>query len=326
MKKILLLSTGGTIGCIQTDDGLIPGIPIQKLVRYLPLNENEVQISTETVVNIDSTNMQPEHWEEIARAVYDKYHHFDGFVITHGTDTLSYTSAALSYFLRNLQKPVVLTGSIQPIDAKKTDGVKNLTDAVTYATKGTAGVFVVFGGRVIKGTRAVKMRTESYDAFESINYPYIAYIEGNHIQNNMEVTDKADGELRLETGLCTDVHLFKLYPGVKPDLLHSIKDQFKGVIIETFGSGGLPFLGRDLSKTVDNLIQEGKFVVITTQCLEEGADLSLYKVGRLIDQSKVILSIDMNTEALLPKLMWAMGKTLKLSEVKEIVESTNTPM
>lgn len=119
-EKILLLSTGGTIGCIQTTgDGLIPGIPIQKLVRYLPLNENEVQISTETVVNIDSTNMQPEHWEEIARTVYDNYHHFDGFVITHGTDTLSYTSAALSYFLRNLQKPVVLTGSIQPIDAKK---------------------------------------------------------------------------------------------------------------------------------------------------------------------------------------------------------------
>ncbi|WP_347553220.1 asparaginase (plasmid) [Pseudalkalibacillus hwajinpoensis] len=325
MKKILLLSTGGTIGCIQTDEGLIPGIPIEELVRYLPLNENEVHISTETVLNIDSSNMQPEHWEEIAKAVYNNYHHFDGFVITHGTDTLSYTSAALSYLLPNLQKPVVLTGSIQPIDAKKTDGVKNLTDAVTYATKGAAGVFVVFGGRVIEGTRAVKMRTESYDAFESINYPYIAYIEGNHIQHNMEVTDKADGELRLESGLCTDVHLFKLYPGVKPEILDSIKDQFKGVIIETFGSGGLPFLGRDLSKTVENLIQEGKIVVITTQCLEEGADLSLYKVGRLIDQSKVILSNDMNTEALLPKLMWAMGKTLKLSEVKEIVESSNTP-
>ncbi|TDL32867.1 asparaginase [Jeotgalibacillus sp. S-D1] len=323
MKKILLLSTGGTIGCIQTDEGLIPGIPIEELISYLPLNEGDVELSTDTILNIDSTNMQPEHWGEIARAVYDHYHHYDGFVITHGTDTLSYTSAALSYFLPNLQKPVVLTGSIQPIDAQKTDGVRNLSDAVTYAAQGAAGVFVVFGGRVIQGTRAVKMRTESYDAFESINYPYIAYIEGNQIQQNMELPDKVAGELRLETELCTDVHLFKLYPGVKPEILDSIKDQFKGVIIETFGSGGLPFLGRDISKTVQNLIQEGKIIVITTQCLEEGADLSLYKVGRLIDQSKVILSNDMNTEALLTKLMWAMGKTLNLSEVKKLVE---TPM
>ncbi|ELK47750.1 UNVERIFIED_CONTAM: asparaginase [Halobacillus marinus] len=325
MKRILLLSTGGTIGCIQTEEGLIPGIPIQDLVGYLPLKEEDVQIDTDTVLNIDSTNMQPEHWEEIAKAVYAHYPDYDGFVITHGTDTLSYTSAALSYMLPNLQKPVVLTGSIQPIDAQKTDGVRNLTDAVTYAKQGEPGVFVVFGGRVIEGTHAVKMRTESYDAFESINYPYIAYIEGDRIEPNMDVPDRVEGDFRLETGLCTDVHLFKLYPGVKPEMLNLIKDHFQAVIIETFGSGGLPFLERDLTKTVEELIGEGKIVVITTQCLEEGADLSLYKVGRVIDQEKVILSNEMNTEALLPKLMWAMGRTSNFSELKQLVEGSSCP-
>ncbi|SDH85359.1 asparaginase [Alteribacillus bidgolensis] len=322
MKKILLLSTGGTIGSVQTDEGLIPGIPIQELIRFLSVDESKIQISTETVLNIDSTNMQPEHWVKIAEAVYENYSQYDGFVITHGTDTLSYTSAALSYMLQNLQKTVVVTGSIQPIDAKKTDGIKNLGDAVTFASEGTHGVFVVFGGRVIEGTRAVKMRTESYDAFESVNYPYIAYIEEQEILYNIRVSNKVTGEFRLDSELCSDVYLFKLFPGAKPEILESIRGQFNGLIIETFGSGGLPFLERNFFETVEKLINEGMIVAITTQCLEEGADLTLYKVGRIIDQSKVILSNDMNTEALLPKLMWAMGKTSNAVHVKEIVESS----
>ncbi|MFB5660343.1 asparaginase [Alteribacillus sp. HJP-4] len=321
MKKILLLSTGGTIGSVQTDEGLIPGIPIQEVSRFLSVDESKIQISTETVLNIDSTNMQPEHWVKIAKAVYENYSQYDGFVITHGTDTLSYTSAALSYMLHNLQKTVVVTGSIQPIDAKKTDGIKNLGDAVTFASEGTFGVFVVFGGRVIAGTRAVKMRTESYDAFESVNYPYIAYIEEQEITYNMSVSKKVMGEFKLDAELCPDVYLFKLFPGAKPEMLESIRGQFNGLIIETFGSGGLPFLERNFFETVEKLINEGTIVVITTQCLEEGADLTLYKVGRIIDQSKIILSNDMNTEALLPKLMWAMGKTSNVARVKKIVES-----
>ncbi|MEH7549116.1 MULTISPECIES: asparaginase [Bacillaceae] len=320
MKKILLLATGGTIASVERNEGLVPELSVEELLNFLPETSSDVHVDGRILMNIDSTNLQPEQWIKIAEAVYTHYHDYDGFVITHGTDTLAYTSSALSYMLQGLEKPVVLTGSQVPISFKKTDAKKNVSDALRFACEDIGGVFVLFDGRVILGTRAVKMRTKSYDAFESINHPYVAYVNRNEINYKWKPV-RASKKFSLNTSLCTDVFLMKLYPGMKPETFDCLKDLYKGIIIESFGNGGLPFEGRNLLSKIQELTEKGIAIVITTQCLEEGEDLLLYEVGRKVAQHQVILSGDMNTEAIVPKLMWALGQTDSLEKVKRIIET-----
>jgi L-asparaginase len=320
MKKILLLATGGTIASVEGNEGLVPGLSAEELLRFIPDLSQDIKIDGKILMNIDSTNIQPEHWVKMADAIYKNYQEYDGFVITHGTDTLAYTSSALSYMLQGLGKPVVLTGSQIPISFKKTDAKKNVTDALRFACENIGGVFIVFDGRVILGTRAVKMRTKSYDAFESINHPYVAYVNKNEVKYQWK-PEPVTQELSLKTNVCTDVFLMKLYPGTKPEIFDCLKDLYKGIIIESFGNGGLPFEGRNLLTKVQELTEKGIAVVITTQCLEEGEDLRLYEVGHKVAQHPVILSGDMNTEAIVAKLMWALGQTDSLDQVKEIIET-----
>ncbi|WP_026695418.1 asparaginase [Peribacillus kribbensis] len=320
MKKILLLATGGTIASVEGNEGLVPGLTAEELLHFLPAGLGDMKVDGRILMNIDSTNLQPEQWVQIAEAVYSHYHEYDGFVITHGTDTLAYTSAALSYMLQGLGKPVILTGSQVPISFKKTDAKKNVSDALRFACEDIGGVFVMFDGRVILGTRAVKMRTKSYDAFESINHPYVAYVTNNNITYQWKPSPSSK-EISLNTKLCTDVFLMKLYPGMKPETFDVLKNLYKGIIIESFGNGGLPFEGRNLLSKIQELTEQGTAIIITTQCLEEGEDLLLYEVGRKVAQHQIILSGDMNTEAIVAKSMWALGQTDSLAEVKEIIET-----
>lgn len=321
MKKILLLATGGTIASVESEEGLVPGMSAEELLKYFQNPVQSVDVTCQILMNRDSTNMQPEHWVKMVEAVASNYDHYDGFVITHGTDTLAYTSAALSYMLQGLKKPVVLTGSQVPISFKKTDAKKNLSDALLFACEDIGGVFVVFDGRVIVGTRAVKMRTKSYDAFESINHPYVASIKGDQVNYFWKPAFNEE-PLVIDKSICPDVFLLKLYPGIKPEIFDFIKTSYKGVIIESFGNGGVPFEERNLLPKIKELTDAGIAVLISTQCLEEGQDLYLYEVGRKVAQYNVIISGDMNTEAIVAKFMWALGKTTKLSEVKQIIETS----
>ena len=170
------------------NEGLVPGLSAEELLNYFSKSSRNLEIDCKILMNIDSTNMQPEHWKEIANAVFNHYDDYDGFVITHGTDTLAYTSSALSYMLQGLRKPVVLTGSQVPISFKKTDAKKNVADALRFACEDVGGVFIVFDSRVIIGTRAVKMRTKSYDAFESVNYPYVAEVNEDEVKYHWKPT------------------------------------------------------------------------------------------------------------------------------------------
>jgi L-asparaginase len=321
MKRLLLLATGGTIASVESKEGLVPGMSAEELLNYFEKSTLPVDVTCKILMNKDSTNMQPEHWITMAEAIASNYDQFDGFVITHGTDTLAYTSAALSYMLQGLDKPVVLTGSQVPISFKKTDAKKNLTDALRFACEDTGGVFIVFDGRVIVGTRAVKMRTKSYDAFESINHPYVASIKGNDVTYFWK-PEVSEHKLIVDKSLCPDVFLLKLFPGIKPEIFDYVKAAYKGVIIESFGNGGVPFEDRNLLPKIKELTEAGIAVLISTQCLEEGQDLYLYEVGRKVAQYDVIISGDMNTEAIVPKLMWALGKTMTISEVKQIIETS----
>lgn len=321
MKNILLLATGGTIASVPGDEGLAPGLTDQDLLRYFPDPNGTFKLHSINVMNVDSTNMQPEFWIEIAKTIYENYDRYDGFVITHGTDTLGYTSAALSYMLQNLTKPIVMTGSMVPIGFEETDAKRNLIDAVRFSCENIGGVYVVFDGKVISGTRAVKVRSKSYSAFMSVNSPYIARIDGSHVHYLEHVSANGRGSVKLDTSLCTEVFLLKLYPGITPEIFDYIKQTYRGVIIESYGNGGIPFEKRNLLPKINELIEAGVAVVITTQCLEEGTDLQRYEVGRKVSKKLIISSRDMNTEAIVTKLMWVLGKTENLDLVKEMMET-----
>ncbi|PWI57235.1 asparaginase [Sulfoacidibacillus thermotolerans] len=323
MKRILLIATGGTIASVKGPQGLVPRLSPEQLAMYIAGEQNaDFTVQFLQLLSLDSTNMQPEHWQQIAECIADNYSEFDGFVITHGTDTMAFTAAALSYMLQGVGKPIVLTGSQVPIQEYKTDARKNLLDALRLACEDLGGVYVVFNGHVIAGTRAVKMRTKSYDAFESINYPPVAHWNGTTFEYQWVPIKHEDQKPRFNTALNPDIFLLKLYPGTKPELFEHLKPLYRGIIIESFGNGGVPSLKRNLLPQIEALADAGVAIVITTQCLQEGEDLSLYEVGRRVAQNpKIILSYDMNTEAIVPKLMWALGQSDDIARIKEIMET-----
>lgn len=272
------------------------------------------------MLSLDSTNIQPEHWKQMAAAIEQNYHRYDGFVITHGTDTMAYTASILSYMIQNSRKPIVVTGSQKPMDAVETDATRNLRDSIRFACEDMGGVFIVFNGSVINGCRAVKVRTKSRNAFESVNYPVVATIDESSIKYSL--TGPRPGEckeVRYFPSISTEVFLLKLIPGVKPDIFDFIKGKYRGLVIESFGSGGVPFMGdpNTLAK-INNLALSGVTIVITTQCLFEGGDLSVYEVGQKLMKSPVIPAYDMTTEAAVTKLMWALGQTDDFNEVKKL--------
>ena len=182
MKQILLIATGGTIASKSTHSGLSPKISPEELLTYVPEAEKLCEIEVIQPFNLDSTNVRQEHWLQLEKVIEENYSRFDGFVICHGTDTMAYTSAALSYLIQNNRKPVVVTGAQRPIDLAITDARANLLDSIRFACDDRAhGVNIVFGGTAIAGTRAKKERTKSFNAFSSINYPAIAIIQDQRI-------------------------------------------------------------------------------------------------------------------------------------------------
>ena len=330
MKKILMITTGGTIASQATENGLAPTFNADDLMMFMPEIREKTTIQTLTLFSIDSTNMTLELIGKIAEAVYEHYEAYDGFVITHGTDTMAYTSAALVYMLKNLGKPVVLTGSQVVVGALFSDVRKNLSDAFLFAREGIPGVFVSFDGIIINGSRATKFRSKSRDAFSSINFPVVAEMKlGMAKYNNLmyhgiySKTYEIDQSKKLElnTRFCEDVAVVKLHPGIKPELFDFIKDNYKGVVIESFGVGGIPNQFVKINDKLDELIEANIAVVITTQCVEDGTELGVYAVGQ-ITSDQIINAGDMNTEAIVMKLMWALGNFETHDEIKAFMETT----
>ena len=319
MKKILLLATGGTIASVQTEQGLAPATTAEEILSYIPEAKNLCDLSVQQIFNIDSTNIQPEHWVKIATEIQKEYERYDGFVITHGTDTMAYTSAALSYLIQNSEKPIIITGSQRPISASITDATKNLMDSIRFAIKKNVhGVFLVFDGKAIVGTRARKIRSKSYSAFESINYPVAAFIDENRILQYVETESEPHAPI-FYNRLVPKVFVLKLIPGVEPDILQYISKHYDAIIIESYGVGGIPFHDmRNFFKELEEMTKQGKIIVITTQVMLEGSDAEVYEVGfKAINQYNVLQAYDMTVEAAAVKLMWILGKTKNFAEVKE---------
>ena len=310
MKRILMLATGGTIASENTEAGLAPGMDGAEFLRYVPSVQALCQVDCLQVCNIDSTNMTPAHWLAIARAVEARYDGYDGFVISHGTDTMAYTAAALSYHIQGSPKPIVLTGSQKPIHMDITDSKTNLMDAFAVACDGRMpGVTVVFGGAVILGTRARKTYSKSYGAFSSINYPVLGVVqEGRLIPYLLPA---ADPEPRFYRELNQRVSLVKLIPGLSPAYLDFALRESDAVLVESYGVGGVP-AGEEgaFYRLLRQGVAQGKTIVVTTQVQNEGSDLAVYNVGhRLKTDLGVLEAYDMTTEAAVAKLMWALAQS-----------------
>ena len=175
-KRILLIGTGGTIASEVTEGGLAPELTTEQLLRHVPGISKICSVDCLQLLNLDSTNIGPGHWLQMARCLREHYGRYDGFVLTHGTDTMAYTAAALSYLVQGSPKPIVLTGAQRPIGFDSTDSKTNLSDAFRCASEDLPGVSIVFDGKVIPGTRAKKTRSKSFQAFSSINYPYLGIL------------------------------------------------------------------------------------------------------------------------------------------------------
>lgn len=318
MKKILLLTTGGTIASVMTDQGLVPDTSGEKILAYVPEIRDICRVRVKQVMNLDSTNLQPEHWVKITCEIRAAYEEYDGFVITHGTDTMAYTAAALSYLVQNSQKPVILTGAQKPISELITDARKNLLDSIRFAVRdGVKGVYIVFDGKAILGTRARKVRTKSYSAFESINYPVAAFIDDKRILQYVEAEQRPE-QVRFYDKINPKVFLLKLIPGIDPEILRYIGKHYDAIIIESYGVGGIPFYDRrNFLAELENLSKEGKIVVIATQVMLEGSDAEIYEVGfKAVNHYNVLQAYDMTIEAAAVKLMWILAGTREFDKVK----------
>lgn len=309
MKNILMLTTGGTIASVITPYGLIPTLNSEELLSYLPRMEEGIKINTRELYSIDSTNTKPEHWILIANAIEAEYDNYDGFVICHGTDTMAYTASALSYLIQDSPKPIVLTGAQKPIGMEITDAKSNLRDSILYAADDkSCGVQIVFSGKVILGTRAKKTRTFSFEAFSSINYPFIAEIYDGKIIRYIS-QDKYNMNPSFYHNLNENVYVMKLIPGISDSLIPTIFEKYDGIILESFGTGGVPDSIQDtIFKSLDKYAANDKVLVITTQVQNEGSDTDIYEVGVKLKKYKFLEAADMTLEATLTKMMWVLSK------------------
>ena len=288
MKKILMLGTGGTVACVPSADGLVPALDGPAMIKLVPELEDVCAIETKQILNLDSSNLAPQHWKIIAEAITAHYEQYDGFVITHGTDTMAYTAAALSQMLCNCQKPVVLTGAQLPIQAEGSDAPDNIYHSFLAATSSLKGVALVFGDQVIHGAYAKKLYTENFNGFASINRAPMATIRHNHLfweKSALQGGGYGEGEFTIDTALEPKVAVVKLIPGTTPDILEFyLAKGYKGLVIEGFGAGGVPNGDNNWLPKLEQVLQAGVTVVCATQCLYDGVHLDTYPMGILAER------------------------------------------
>ena len=306
-KKILLLTTGGTIASVPGGEGLVPhrsGV----MERELEQLRTYYSITIQDVMCLDSSNIRPEEWQLIAQTVFEQRQGYDGIVISHGTDTMAYTASAVTFMLPDIDLPVVFTGSQLPLTDMLSDGPDNLRTAFAMAASGCPGVFLAFDRKVMLGCRAVKVRASGFSAFESVNARYAALVSNLGLVVDPQVLPKFQGQSRLCPNISREVFLLKLTPGLNPAVFDMLAAMgYKGIVIEAFGLGGMNVLHRGL-RGIRRCVEDGVSIVVTTQCLYDSANLEVYQVGNKLLELGVIQGRDMTSEAAMTKLMWAIGQ------------------
>ena len=295
------------------------------MLEYIPEAKEFCTIDTVQPFALDSTNVCADHWLKLARLIESKYEFYDGFVLCHGTDTMAYTAAALSYLIQNNRRPIVITGAQKPIDLAITDARSNLMDSLRFASHDRAhGISIVFGGIVIAGTRAKKEFSKSYNAFSSINYPDIASIHDSRIIFYIDDKDQNTRPLVFYHEMNNRIFLMKLIPGTDGKILDMLASSYDGLIIESFGVGGLPNYGNaSFLHALSDWMEAGKLVCMATQVTHEGSDMEIYQVGKVIKEKFPVLeSYDMTLEASVTIMMWVLGQTRDLKECRELFYTT----
>ena len=323
MKKILMIATGGTIASQTGAQGLIPEIAAENLLKCVPEIYEICQPSAIQIYNIDSTNVTPAHWVKLAQTIADNYDAYDGFVVCHGTDTMSYTAAMISYMVQHSPKPIVFTGSQKPIDREDTDARINLRDSFLYAASDLASdVVIVFQGNVIAGTKAKKIRTKSYNAFASVDFPNLAVIRDKKIVQYITTPKQDKPEFFLE--LNEKVGLLTLTPGMSGEILDVYFRHHDAVVLSGYGTGGIPegeYYG--FYDIIQRWEKKGKTLVVTTQVQQEGSDMDVYQVGRgWKNRFDLLESYSMTYESIITKLMWVLAQTKQDSEVRKLFYKT----
>ena len=318
-KKILLVTTGGTIASVPGGEGLEPHRS-DVMERELQQLRTYYDITVRDVMCLDSSNIRPEEWQLIAQEIFEQRTGYDGIVVSHGTDTMAYTASAVTFMLPNIDCPVVFTGSQLPLRDIFSDGPDNLRTAFAMAASGKPGVFLAFDRKVMLGCRAVKVRASGFSAFESVNARYAAQVSNLGLVINEAVLPKCQGQTALRTDISKNVFLLKLTPGLNPAVFDMLAAMgYKGIVIEAFGLGGINVLNRGL-RGIHRCVEDGISVVVTTQCLYDSSDLRVYQVGNKLLEMGVIQGRDMTSEAAMTKLMWAIGQGMEQPEIAKLFE------
>lgn len=326
MKKILIINTGGTIGMTKTEKGYMPdaaylhkalesmdalqaeGMPDWELEDILPL--------------LDSSNMTVSDWNRIGVMIAENYADYDGFVILHGTDTMAYTAAALSFMLENLNKPVVLTGSQIPLCELRSDGRDNLITSLLIAAAGIVReVCICFGDKLLRGNRSMKYSADELIAFVSPNYPALAEIGIDITYRNGALLPPPAGAFHFQPLEEVPIGVLKVFPGIQFGLFESIMtESLRGIVIETFGTGNIPNTGSSLLPIIGRAFENGTIVVVCTQCPHGTVQLGTYETSDALKSFGGVSGTDMTTEAAVAKLYYLFSKGLDKNEIKRLME------
>lgn len=300
---------------------LEPATNATDIIRDFPKIQKHIKLDFKMVINIDSSNMLPAHWTAIAKKIKELYNQYDGFVIAQGTDTMAYSGSALSFALQNLSKPIVMTGSLIPLDELASDGRNNLIYACLTAALDIAEVCIVFANKIFRANRAKKHHESFVDVFHSPNFPPLGELGRPTVLKEWR-KKRRKRILKFQPKFDSKISLLKLFPGFDPEILEKpIERGAHGIIIEGFGPGNIPILENSITSKIEKAVKKGIPVIIGNQMEKGVTNLNVYEAGFCAAKAGAISSKDMTIEATVAKLMWALAQTKNIQKIKKIMET-----
>ncbi|WP_291403624.1 type I asparaginase [Daejeonella sp.] len=330
MTNVLIIYTGGTIGMINDPkSGVLVPFNFEQITDHVPeLKRLKYKFKVHSFDPlIDSSNMSPEVYKEIAQLIEKEYENYDGFVVLHGSDTMSFTASALSFMIENLTKPVIFTGSQLPVNGIRTDAKENLITALEIAAEKRKGkamvpeVCIYFDYKLFRANRSFKYNSEKFEAFRSPNYPVLAEA-GVYLRfNRNDILKPSDEPIKFHTKLDSAIGILKLYPGISPEIVKSaLSANCKAIIMETFGSGNTSTQKWFLDQLRD-AIKAGKLILNISQCKVGTVELGRYETSRELKEMGVVNGYDMTFEAAVTKLMYLLGNVKSNKKIAEYLET-----